>query len=561
MVEDTLIQELSQMVQVLQADRKPYESVWSEITDAFYDRRLIYKPENQNASPRPPQKYSTRAKRALKIASSGFQGYTADRRSDWMVLTFEDQTLMGQYMVQDWLEFCQRELLAHFSRAGFYETLAEAIQDAMAMGTGIVYCEEDITAHKIAYRCPHPKAVWMAEGAYQQVDTVVEEVYQSYRSFAERYGVERLHPSWQQFVQRTPFASTTILRIVMPMDTRYLKYASRPISSKFPFIIIAYDPHNQHIIDVGGYWEMPYLIWRYDKSAGEVYGRGPGFDVIDDNYIANQMVRSRIALGNLIADPPMMVDAALEGSDFVVPGYHIYTTGPQQRFEPVPLGSNYPITVDNENKIEAAIDAHFNVPVYQLLEELEARQRTATEVIEMAGERVAILGSTVGRFELEALQPAVRRSFNILARARVFPDPPQAIIDALREQKFLKVEFMGRLSQMQRRYYKSDGLNQAFNYIMPLAQIKPDALDNVDFDALTRESLESIGAPATVIREKEDVEKLRQQRAEAMAQQQQQQMALIQQQNLLNNADKLGKAPQPGSPMEQAGKIMGGANG
>lgn len=250
----------------------------------------------------------------------------------------------------------------------------------------------------------------------------------------------------------------------------------------------------------------------------------------------------------------MIVPEELEGSDFILPGYHIYTTRRDQKIEPVPLGANYPITVDNEDRIEQAIDAHFNVPIYQMLQQLEAKNKTATEVIEIAGERVALLGPTVGRYELDVLQPAVRRSFNLLRRAGLLPPPPRAVMDAIEQGEVLKIEFVGRLSQIQKRYYKTDGIGQVFGYIGAIREVNPDALDNIDFDALTRESLENAGAPASVIREKEDVAKIRENRIQQQQEilQKQEQMATAE--RLATNADKLGKRPENGSPLEAMGR-------
>jgi hypothetical protein len=554
-MKEKLIEELVSLMTALEQDRKPYESVWDEVTDNFYSKRNFYLPTNKNASRKPDHKYSSRAKRASHIASKGFQGYTADRRADWLQLVFEDQSLMGMYGVQDWLETGQRVLLSHLSRSGFYESLSEAIPDGMNMATASIYSEENVAQARIVFKARHPRATWYAENSFQEVDIAMDEEYMSFRSMVERFDVENLHPSWQQMAERQPFDNQTIRHIVMPMDERYLTFSSGPRSKKMKFVSIWFDHHNRHIIDVGGYWEFPYFVWRYDKSDSEVYGSTcPGFEVIDDSYIANQMTRTRIALGNLIADPPMITPEELEGSDYILPGYHIYTTRKDQKIEPVPLGANYPITTDNEDRIEQAIDAHFNVPIYQMLQQLEAKNKTATEVIEIAGERVALLGPTVGRYELDILQPAVRRSFNLLRRANLLPPPPRAVMDAIEQGEVLKIEFVGRLSQIQKRYYKTDGIGQVFGYIGAIRDVNPDALDNIDFDALTRESLENAGAPASVIREKEDVSKIREDRMRQQQELMQKQEQMATAERIATNADKLGKRPENGSPLEAMGR-------
>ena len=554
MSDQKAIEELASLCSALESGRKPFEPVWDEVTDLFYSKRKIYPPKNQGASRKPEHRYSSKAKRAYIIACRGFQGYTADRRSDWMQLQFEDQALMGMYGVQDWLEMSQRVLSAHFSRSGFYEALAEMIPDAQNLGTGSIYSEEinddknPNAKGRIVYRCRHPMATYFATNAFNEIDMVRDEEWMSYRSAVDRFQLKNLHESWQRAYEARPLDNVIVQHIVMPMDERYLDFAKSPITKKWPYLSIWFDLENQYIIDVGGFFEFPYFVWRFEPSAGDAYGYGPGFDVLDDVYIANQMTRSRIQLGNLIADPPLQVPESLEGRDQIIPGMHLYTTPTEREITPIPIGANYPITIDNEERIEAAIDAHYNVALYQMLEQMEARNKTATEVIEMAGERVAVLGPTVGGFENQVLQPAVNRSFRLLARAQLLPPLPQAVADAFNDGQKLKIEFVGRLSQIAKRYYKSDGTNQAIGLAGALAQLYPDSLDNIDFDQLTREGLENAGAPASVIREKEDVDKLRMARAQQQQQMVQKQEQQAAQQALLQNLDKLGKAPEPGSP-------------
>lgn len=541
-----LIDELNSLILALEDRRRPWEALWDQVIEYCYPTRKFYAPDDDGKSKTPKINYNTHARQAVETASGGFQEYTASRRTAWMQLQFEDQNLNKMYMVADWLEECQRRLLNHFNRTFFYSAIGEVVPDGHTIGTGTMYSEEDPGRKMILYRARHPKAIWLSENAYGEIDTVVDDQWLSRKAAINRFGSENLHESIVRDAEKKPFDGIKIRHIVMPMDARYLAAASGPRNTKMPYISIWYDQANRWVVDCGGYWEMPYTSWRYQKNDGEYYGRSPAMDALGDVYAANQMSRSRIALGNLIAEPPLTVPEQLEGQDYIIPGYHIYTKGNDQRIEPVPLGANYPITVDNEERTEKAIDDHFSVPLYKMLSDAE-RQMTAREVIERMGEKAAIIGHNVGNYEAEILQPNVRRSFNILSRAGMLPQPPQAVVDATKEGVALKVEFLGRLSQIQKQYYQSGGLNSTLGYITAIAQVNPDALDNVDFDALTRETLEANGTPAVVLREEDDVKKIR-------AARQQQQAALMQKQeqlattdSLLKNYDKISKKPEEGS--------------
>ncbi len=547
--DDPIIQEMDSLIQALQQARKPWESVWDDLWDKVYPGRKFYAPDDYSKTRKLPINYSTRARRALEIASGGFQEYTANRRTAWMKLQFDDPELNKQYMVADWLDECQELVLSHFNRTRFYPTLGEIVPDGHITG-GCMLSEEDQSTGSIVYRARHPKAVWYARNAYGEIDVVLDEHWYSRRAVIQRFGKDNLHESITRDAEKNPLEGVRIYHLVMPMDTRYLKYSSGPRSTKMPYVSVWYDQANKWIIDAGGYYEMPYCAWGYYQLDGQDYPLTPAMDALGEVYAVNQMAKSRIALGQRIADPPMIVDEGLEGQDYIIPGYHIYVQNANQRIEPLTLGANYPITVDNEDRTEKAINEHFNVDLYMMLGNAE-REMTAREVIERMGEKISVIGYSVGTYEQQVLQPNVRRTFNILYRSGQLPPPPKAVQDAVRGGARLKIEFLGRLSQMQRQYFQSSGLNNAIGYVTALAQLNPDSMDNVDFDELMRKSLESVGAPASVIREKDDVDAIRQSRL-----QQQQQLMQAQQQEaaanrIAQNYDKLRQAPQPGSPAEQ----------
>jgi len=538
---------LESRIKTLEERRLRWEPLWKEVMEFCFPARLFDPVDDQNADKRPKVNYNNRAALDVQIASSGFQGYTANRRSIWMKLQFEDIRLMEEYGVSDWLEECERTLYAVFSRSGLYEALGEAVPDGHVIGTAAIYVE-DLGDGRISFQARHPLAIWIGEDAQGEVDTFLEDVPMTNRSVEKRFGKENISEQMREASDKRPYEVTYIRHIVMPMDKTFMQYAQRPTHEKMPFCSVWYDKTGRRVLDTGGYWEFPTAVWRQTKNAGEEYGRSDAHAALGDVMAGNQMTKSRIKLGNLIAEPPLLVDAGLEGIDTILPNAHIYREDRQDTMEPVPLGANYPITKDNEERQDALIDAHFHIPIYQMLQNME-RQMTAREVIERTGEKAAILGPTTGRYEREMLQKIIRRTFNLLYRAGKLPQIPQAVVEAGVEAS-IKVEFLGFLAQLQQRYYQTTGINATMAYIQAVMQMFPESADWVDADKLMVEGMESSGSPASIVREKTDVEKLR-----VMRQQQQQAMAQAAQQQeesnmMMQNADKLGKKPEQGSMID-----------
>lgn len=106
------------------------------------------------------------------------------------------------------------------------------------------------------------------------------------------------------------------------------------------------------------------------------------------------------------------------------------------------------------------------------------------------------------------------------------------------------------------------GTVQALSAVGPIIQMFPNAGDFLDGDELMKSTMEGMGMPQNIIREDDDVKKIREERIRAQqeAAAQQQQMAMAQ--TLMQNADKMGKAAEQGSPMDELNqKLAGGMNG
>src|SRR5690242_15845561 len=69
------------------------------------------------------------------------------------------------------------------------------------------------------------------------------------------------------------------------------------------------------LIDVGGFDEVPYLVPRFSKVTGEIYGLGPGMTCLPDVKMLNEMAKTVVKAAQKIVDPPLQ----LPDSGFLVP--------------------------------------------------------------------------------------------------------------------------------------------------------------------------------------------------------------------------------------------------
>ena len=264
-------------------------------------------------------------------------------------------------------------------------------------------------------------------------------------------------------------------------------------------------------------------------------------------------------MAQLAARPPMNVPQKLQGNEQLVPDGRNYYTTTGDVITPITVGANYPVTLEITKEQDERIKDWFHVGFFLMLQQL-SRQMTATQVIELQGEKAAVLSTMVNNLN-SALQKIVQRTVDILFRQGKMPELPAALRSG---ESPMKVEFMGTLAQAQRKAHQTSGIMQGLQIadgIARIAQAVPqaaEAFDYVDFPEMLKRGFEAGNMSQKTIREEDDVRRIRAARARALEQEQARQAALEQEQILAQNYDRLNEPVKPGSPLASlAGREAG----
>jgi len=163
-----------------------------------------------------------------------------------------------------------------------------------------------------------------------------------------------------------------------------------------------------------------------------------------------------------------------------------------------------------------AINDAFLVTLFQIL--VQTPQMTATEVLERAREKGALLSPTMGRFQAESIGPQIEREFDLLYWQGLIPPPPRALVEAGVEYK---VEYDSPLNRAMRSD-EAAGVMRTFQWASEIASVTqdPSVMDYFNTDAIMPELLAINGAPYRYVRSPEEIAAIRQQRQMAQAQQQ-----------------------------------------
>ena len=522
----------------LKQERDKFESLWKDAGKYIHPRREFLF-DGENASKRNGQtRYSSYAVKANQTHADGLQGYLVAPSIQWFKLKFRRAEMADIPYAKDWLERCEEEIYGIFRATNYYAAMGEFLLDAGSICTSYMYTEYDKRRETVMFKTINPGECVIAEDESGMVNTVYREFSMTAEQMREKF--EYIPEDVQSDLDN--FKPDETRRILHAVETRTMRDETKEDNKNLPFASYYIDSTSQEILSESGYHEFPYLCLRFRKASGEIYGRGPGLDCIEEILRLNQFSKGQLQLAQLMVEPPLNIPAAMKGKVKYAPRAKNYTTQNSGKIEPVTVPGNYSVGEAAMDKIEKIIDDFYNVGFFRMLQQAE-RQMTAREIIERQGEKATILSSAVGRLYQECLNPLIQRVFGMLHRAGKIPAPPMEIIQMGAK---LDVELIGPLAMAQKYYAKTQGITKGIEGIAPLVQFDQTVLDYVDFGVMAKELLDAAGTPQKAIKEEHEVKEIRKRRAAA----QQQQAQLEQMQQMADAVPKLNQKVEEGSPLQ-----------
>lgn len=552
MENEELLKNLKTRWAQLKDNRAKFEGDWTEAQT--YADNVVMSWGKPGEIPARAKRYTSKPFNYNKTLVAGILGYAVSPSLVWFKLGLENPNLLKGYGVKDWLEQCEKELLAMFNRSNFYREINPAVKDSTCIGHGALFIGEG-DALRMRYTHFPANEIFLDVNEYGEVDTCFRWYADSLRNIVNFFGEENVSESMRSLYQEPERwnDSYEILMCVYPRENYNPQYKN---NKNMPYACVYIDLKNEHILQESGFNEFPFAVFEWERYSGFAYSSSPAQDAMPDIKALNIIKKSSLQIAQTSAEPPMMASQEMHDIDLSPRGI-TYLPTKDSRLEPVRTGENYPITLQELANYEQAVKDWFYVDYFLALQEKQGNM-TATEVMELQGEKAATLTTFIVNLQ-EFLSNIITRSFNMLMRNGQLPPPP---LELQRSNAVIKIDFTGPLAQNQKKHHQMGGTVQALGAIGPIMQMFPNAGDFIDGDELMRSTMEGMGMPQNIIREDADVQKIREQRAQAEAEAaaKQQQMAMAQ--TLMQNADKMGEAAQDGSMMQKLNdELAGGMNG
>lgn len=494
--------------------------------------------------------FDTTANAALWKFAAAMESMLTPANNKWHRVRSVDPNLNRIRNVQLWFD-AVTDAMFHFRyspHSGFQANQHDGYVSQGAFGTSCLFVDEfrDPTKPKIKglrYRNVHLGELFFAANHQGQVDTVYRRFKMTLRQMAQRWGKEALPDGVQSKLESDPEQELFVVHAVFPREDFE---PGRLDERGLPFASVYILKEQQHLLYEGGYRCMPYAIGRYITAPGELYGRGPAMNVLPSIKVLNQEKKTILKQGQRAVDPVLLAyDDGILSQFNLTPGA-INFGGVSAEGRPLVQAlesGNVQIGKELLDDERLSINDAFLVTLFQIL--VDTPQMTATEVLERAREKGALLSPTMGRFQSESLGPMIEREFDLLMYQGLIPPPPPEVAEA-------GVGYVIEYDAPLNRAMRSDeaaGTMRTFQWAAEIAAQTQDlsVLDYFDTDAIIPELMEINGAPYRFMRTADQVAQMREQRQQAQAAQQVTQ-ALPGMAQMMKAAAPQGTAAEGGQP-------------
>ena len=522
----------------LEADRGTWESHWQEILDYVMPRKAEITFLRSRGEKRTEVLFDSTAITANNLLAASLQGTLTSPSLPWFSLKLRDDDANKIRDVQIWLEDTARRMYAVFNESNFNTEVREMYLDLCSVGTSAIFVEEaneGFLQGGLHFNTLHIAEYFIQENSTGRVDTLYRKYKMTARQAVQEFGEDNVGTKIKEAVKAKPDTQFNFIHAVEPTPD-YERSVGMKSKTKLPFHSCHVCFEDKMVVRVGGYNEFPYLVPRWSKATGEIFGRSPSYNALPDIKTLNKAVEIGLKAWAKAIDPPLLVtDDGVIGRVRMTPG-GITVVRSDTAIKPLQIGSNWQITDLKENQLRTAIRQAYYSDQLQLQ---EGPQMTATEVQVRYELMQRLLGPTLGRFQTEFLNPLIERVFGIMLRSDALTPRPSEM-----EGMNMDIEYVGPLARSQ-RMEEAIAVERLYQLAMQVVQVDPTVMDVIDHEQAIRMRATLLGVPKTVLRGEDEVAEIREQRAAAQQQAQEQAMAQQQADTALSQGKAMTEMSKP----------------
>src|ERR1700734_1065466 len=500
----------------LRGKRAIWDRLWQEVRELIRPNAEDFTKKMPAAISRKQRIYDDFPSTALHNLAAGIQSNLTNAADRWFALTTGDYYTDRKPEVASWLQKESNEIYddTFHWRAGFNYSSHELYLDWAGFGTAILnFLEDDDRVH---FRAIPLAECCISENDFGIVDVLFRKFELSKRAAEIRFG-DALPDSVKKGENKE--------------DPVVFVHGVYPIDSEVKWRSVYVHEASGTVVDQGMFQEFPYCVLRWTKMAGDVYGRSPGTDCLQNVRVLNEAVRLLLQSSQLASAPPVVSEDDGVLSTVVLQPWGNIRIRPGSQF-PKALELSGQINVNQEmiKNLHDQIATAFYNDVFEGTDYGNRERVTGQEVQVDQSSKLRKMSGVVGRAEIEFLGPLISRVGKFRMRTGKTAPLPIAMTG-----KKLKIQYLSPASQALRGI-KAKNTLQFIQTVVPYMQYDPQLLDSIDMDKVITTVGFAMDIDLDATRSDSDVAAIRKQRADAQQQQQQTEQAMNATQGIKNVA-------------------------
>lgn len=512
---DQLIEQYEQEL----SKRRNFESYWQTLHDYYYlESQDVNKTYSMGNELDPSMLWDSTTLEAADVFASGFMNYLTPPTSKWFRLRHRDPALAQNKAIGEFFDNVTSEVMYALERSNFYDQMFPAYKSSGVYGTSLLFAEEDTEDDVRFYNMPLKQVVIVEDSKGRVCKFYIEFEYTANQA-ASRWGEDKLSTALKEEIKQGKGESKKH-KFLLYIGHRYAREIQKTDKKNLPIEASWIDVEGRAIVEESGYNEFPAFCHRFDKRPFVSWGFSPAMKALPFARLLNTIAKTNLRTMMKATDPPI----AVPHNAFIAPfnmnprAVNAYKKDIMQDGKDIFAFGNF-----GDPQVGIAAVEYYAQKVKTLMYHDTflafsniTKDMNNPEIMERVNEKMTMLGPAVGRETDERLSPVVQRVIGILSRRGRLPEAPPELI----QNPSYGIDFVGMLAQAQRRA-ELNTLITGLSMVGNMAQYSPEVLDKIDPDKVTDEVWAITGAPVKVLRDDDEVQKIREGRAQAAMQQQQ----------------------------------------
>ena len=480
----------------LKKERASWDEHWRDISRHLLPRSGRFLADERNrGDKRFNEIYDSTGTQSLRILAAGMMSGMTSPARPWFKL---DTDLMQYQPVKLWLDQTTKLMHTIFQRSNTYRALHAMYEELGAFGTaaGIILPDFDDVLHHYPLTVGEYAVATNWKG---EVDTLYREFQKTVAETVREFGYDNCSPSLRRRYDNANYDGwVTIIHAVEP---RLERDASRRDALNMPWrsVYLERGAGENDVLRESGFRRFPALCPRWTVSGGDIYGHSPGMEALGDiKQLQHEQLRKAQGI-DYKTNPPLQVPTSLKYRDVDrLPGGIMYTdsAGSQAGIRPL-----YEVQLDLNHLL-------------QDIQDVRGRIRST-----FYADLFLMLGPVLERLQNELLDPLIETTFDFMQEAQMLPPPPEEL-----EGVDIDIQLVSMLAQAQQAV-ATNSIDRFISTVGGVAQFKPEVLDKIDADRLTDVYASALGVDQSIMLPEEQVQAVREQRAQQQQQAQQMEMA------------------------------------